>query len=346
MTSCTTYSNSSPTRQKHRMKLNVSLIAIVFLVLLSINCGESAEGIKNQNYAFKTEKAYSSDDADNPYFFGSVLNICANSRYIYVSDWKMYSIKIFDHNFNLVNKIGRKGNGPGEFGQIFAGMTCNEDKIFLITINRLYTFSAGGEFESEATLKFFPRNVYATRNGLLFKRDNSKKVFAFADTKGSVKESFLEADVIVSEECGRLTAPPNAFLTSSGNLFLMDSRHYKIELLNLLNREKIFSISRDVDFQGIHCTKNGEGSVSIEGGIGSMFEGDDSFYYFYYDTQKRHKLDIYAKKSGETIGLLSAGNYTSDIIPRCAVPGTKKFIGVKPDEASTIYMGILDRTRQ
>jgi len=49
------------------------------------------------------------------YLFGDVRGIAADAERIYVLDWQISTIRVFDHNGDFVRNIGRQGSGPGEF---------------------------------------------------------------------------------------------------------------------------------------------------------------------------------------------------------------------------------------
>jgi len=320
----------------HKKYLIFSALVLI-MTALTYNCGDNDDLIETQ-FDFKVERTLSSDESDSPYFFARILDVCANSKYIYVSDWKRYCIKVFDHNFNFIKQIGTKGDGPKEFGQIFVNMTCNEKHLCIITVNRLYTLSANGDFIKETILKFMPGQLFLLPEGFLFKRNSPGDVFAITDYGGNIIETFFKAQIIATKQCGKISAVPNAFLTSNKELFIMDSMRYKIDSLDLSTKKVGTLMIRDVDFLGMKCTRNKNGEWDFEGGYSWMVEGGKYFYYFYYNSEKQLKMDIYSKSGKNNLKLKSTGKCASRFLPLCIIPGSNRFVGVIPDESHMLYI--------
>lgn len=308
------------------------------IIMTILNCsgkGNYAE----KKYDFKIEKTLSSDEPGSPYFFARILDVCTNSKYIYISDWKNYCIKIYDHHFNFIKKVGKKGNGPGEFGQIFVHMTCNEQNLYLITVNRLYKLSELGDFKNETVLKFLPGQIFLIPGGFLFKRNSPGDVFAITDAKGDVTGTFYKKKYIVTKACGKRGVEPQAFVSSKGELLVMDSMEYKIESVNLSTKTSKMLITRDVDFLGLECTRNSEGETVFEGGYSWFIEGKDVLYYLYFDSKRQLKIDVFHNIGRNGLELKSTGTYTGNFQPLCILPGSKnRFIGINPDESHMIYI--------
>ena len=49
------------------------------------------------------------------YLFGDVRGLTADSEHIYVLDWQVSMIRVYDHAGAFIRNIGRPGSGPGEF---------------------------------------------------------------------------------------------------------------------------------------------------------------------------------------------------------------------------------------
>ena len=313
------------------------------MTIVTCNCGGDDNLIEKQ-YDFNVERTLSSDELDSPYFFAGILDVCANSKYIYVSDWKRYCIKVFDHNFNFIKQIGKKGNGPQEFGQIFVNMTCNENYLYLITVNRLYTLSDDGNFMTETILKFMPGQLYLLPEGFLFKRNSPGDVFAVTDTRGNIIETFFKAPIVATKHCGKISAEPHAFLTSNKELFIMDSMKYKIDSLDLATKKVGLLKTRDVDFMGLRCTKNRDGELDFEGGYSWMLESGRYFYYFYFNSEKQLKMDMYSQSGKNGLKLKSTGKCTGRYHPLCIIPGSNRFVCIIPDESHMLYICKLSET--
>lgn len=286
-------------------------LALLFILLPA--CDQKKGDVPR--LAFKVHQSFHSDEPGNPYFFGSILAVCGNSRFIYVCDWKTYSIKIFDLDFNLVKTIGRRGNGPGEFGQLLVDMTCTEEFLFIISINRLYIFSSKGEFKQETVLKFFPQQIFSTDQCLVFKTGGSSgKIFAVTDLKANLIDTFYPPRYITSEKCGKVIAVPGAFLSPRGKLYVLESTSYKIEAIDFKKSgiKKIFS--RDCDFQGIQCQKTAGNAYIFEGGTSKILEVDDLLLYFYFDSNNHLNMDLLIDRPDD-IEFCSSRGFQSNLYP-------------------------------
>lgn len=298
------------------------------LLLLIFSFCRGGDRIKEHRVDFEIEKVFFSDDDNSPYFFVGIHEICANSKYIYVSDWKEYSIKIFDHDLNLIKKIGKKGSGPGEFSQIFGDLKCNDSRIYLLTINRLYIFSADGEFEKEIVLRFIPRNVFILKDRFIFRVYSSDKAFFETDFDGNIKNKFFNVGIINTKRCQTSFVTPGAFMSSSGIFFIMDPLKYYIKVYNLEARKVEKSLTRKVDFDGLRCIKSqikGFGErYFYSGGYSWFLEGESDLFYFYRNSKKEMKIDVYSKDS---LKLEWAGKYTGEFFPLCLHPQSGKYLG-------------------
>lgn len=319
----------------------ISLLTLALTALVFHSC-TSKDALTEKEIEFEIEKIISSEDEKSPYFFGSILNVCANSKYIYISDWKNYTIKIFDREFNHIKTLGRKGNGPGEFGQIFTGMSCDEQRVYLITFNRLYIFSSDGIYENEIILRFMPRKLFLFEDKFMFKLNSDEKVFCITDNKGKIIEKFYDNTLLNTKECGKTFITPYAFLSPDSKLFILGSKDYNITTYDLISKKTTSFTREDVDFWGKNCERSGDG-YSLVGGYSWMLKNKVGLYYFYFDSKKRMKVNLF-ENSG--LKLIMAGNYTGDIRPKCSFPNNERFIGVIPEESETLYIGYLKEIQQ
>ncbi|MCM8786421.1 MAG: 6-bladed beta-propeller [Candidatus Omnitrophica bacterium] len=114
----------------------------------------------------------------------------------------------FDSNLNFLNKIGKKGEGPGEIS-FLSNFNFLENKIYTFSKNRLLFFTLNGELISEN--KFPPRNASI----LLLKNGNKvEKLQEFSYEKGKVilykvrfvDESFNQINEVLEEH---IKIPPS-----------------------------------------------------------------------------------------------------------------------------------------
>jgi hypothetical protein len=218
-------------------------------------------------------------------------------------------------------------------------MACNEQNLYLITVNRLYTLSEKGDFKNETVLKFLPGQIFLIPEGFLFKRNSPGDVFAITDAKGNVTSTFYKKKIIVTKECGKIGVEPQAFVSSKGELFVMDSMEYKIESVNLSTKKTKMLITRDVDFLGLECKRNSERETVFEGGYSWLIEGKDVLYYLYFNSKKQLKIDVLSILGKNGLELKSTGTYTGNFQPLCIVPNSNdRFIAIIPDESHMIYI--------
>ncbi len=53
-------------------------------------------------------------EGEDPYMFGEVRGITSDSDHIYVLDWQVSTVRVYDHQGIFIRDIGRRGQGPGE----------------------------------------------------------------------------------------------------------------------------------------------------------------------------------------------------------------------------------------
>lgn len=315
-----------------KFNLSVGLLCLVLLMTVAINCGGAG---KIENLKFKIVKQYdAADDIDSPYFFASIFRICANAEYIYVADWKTYTIKIFDHDFNLVKKFGKKGKGPQEFGKIFSDMACDDRQLYVATINKLYVYSAAGEFEKELLLKTQTRSLFAAGDRFIIKPASSDRAFTVIDRDGNTVNAFYDTPQVVTRDCGKHYAMPEAYMTVGGDFFVFDSTRYHISRYDIDTSASATVFTGGDDFHAVNCVRENDGSYYIVGGYSSMIEGRNELYYFYNDSNKQDRIDVFGKpgNGGDTkLVLKRRGSYRDRFRPYCMIPNSNRFIGTFMD---------------
>lgn len=120
----------------------------------------------------------------------SVFNV--DNKY-FVFDKKKSNIFVFSASGMLLNKIGIRGNGPGEYNKIsdFCIDKSNR-KVFVIDENSMavLTYDFEGLFiKKEKFDTFFPRNMAYTNNTFVFSTYNSNMSFydlIFTDLNGTI----------------------------------------------------------------------------------------------------------------------------------------------------------------
>jgi hypothetical protein len=296
-----------------------------------------ARSIENIDISFEKVKIYTSEDINSPYFFASIHRVSRNSKYLYVTDWKRNLVKIFDHEFNYIKEFGKKGEGPGEFKQIFVDLVCDDENIYVLTLAHLNIFTIEGEFVKRVNLNIIPKNMYLVNNGYLFKNLNSEYSFFLYEDNFNFLKKFCKSQILSTKHCRRFYVTPCAFLTKSKEFLIFDNFQYKIDLVNIDTQKTYKSIKRDVDFQKTFCKKQKFKSRSFygpTGGFSFMVEDEKYYYYFYKQSDNSKKIDIYNK----SFKLLRSGEYQENI--NISVAGFKgqNFIGYLLDDANKVVV--------
>ncbi len=88
-------------------------------------------------------------EGDEHYLFGDVRGIAADSEHIFILDWQVPVVRVYDHAGVFVRDIGRRGEGPGEFRDPVA-IAIYEESARLFIRERMggliHVFSTTGDF--------------------------------------------------------------------------------------------------------------------------------------------------------------------------------------------------------
>lgn len=110
---------------------------------------------------------------------GNINKIVYNDNSIYILD-KKYALGIYVFNSlsgEFITKIGRFGNGPGEYTEIydFSIDNINQRIYVLCERKRVITYSLSGDFIEEKTLAFYATAMEYLNNRFYFINDNMKE---------------------------------------------------------------------------------------------------------------------------------------------------------------------------
>lgn len=98
---------------------------------------------------FEEELSIGVEEGDENYMFGGRVYFNADDEgFIYVTDWDRKRIQKFDHNGQYLLTIGRKGQGPGEFRNVWRPRFDKDNHLFVTDIsnNRIHFFDRYGNF--------------------------------------------------------------------------------------------------------------------------------------------------------------------------------------------------------
>ena len=100
---------------------------------------------------FEEEFVLGKDPEGNDFAYRSDIEVDSKGT-IYVLDYGMKEVVVFDSTGQRVGTIGREGSGPGEFSRPLQTNLVSDDELFVVEIYRIHSFHADG------TVRFTQRN--------------------------------------------------------------------------------------------------------------------------------------------------------------------------------------------
>ncbi|MDD4515173.1 6-bladed beta-propeller [Massilibacteroides sp.] len=152
------------------------------LTLLSIGISAQKKIELSANLSNKKSKTISSVAKDIKYIPLETTPECLLSNelqiycgdYVFVGDQKTQLFFRFDLAGNLLNQIGKKGNGPGEYsGAMFFHVNESDESVYIVSVpdRNLYKYTYDGRFikkipieESSWTIAMDENNIYYYNN--------------------------------------------------------------------------------------------------------------------------------------------------------------------------------------
>lgn len=293
-----TYSIRNTMKILSRLKCsNLLILGTLAILLIPIDgCSPEPEHTPRKVILREIGRIPAQDEGEGFYFAG-IYDACKNSRYIYVADWKDHSIKIFNRDLEFVKQFGSKGTGPGEFSMIFSGLKCDDQYIYILTINRLYRFSAEGEFIGEINLPFLPADVFPKEDGYLFTQ-HDKLILRLTDLKGKTREVFYSGEkfeVAINNKLRSYYQAPSCFLLSRDRLLVPSLRSYNFSIFDFRKKKIEKTVERDVDFYAFHYAVGKDVPMGMQsrGGYSRLIPNGDRYFYFYTGADEKLRFDIY-----------------------------------------------------
>ena len=109
---------------------------ILCLVLIPVEVGF----LQAQDISYSYQELFrigDSEEFDENYSFAFPYYIAVGEEgWIYVSDWRLNEVRIFNAEGTFINKIGERGRGPGEFHEI-STMYIDPSQNHLIVVDRM-----------------------------------------------------------------------------------------------------------------------------------------------------------------------------------------------------------------
>jgi len=137
-----------------------------------------AEGARKR-LVFSPELAIGAEEGGENYMFGNSVQVMADDQgNFYVLDWDRRRIQKYDPQGKYLLSIGRQGQGPGEFGNIWEMRFDNEGHIYATDIvNKRVSFfsTADGQFKKQFRVEQSIGGVIFLSNGKFFSTKSIQK---------------------------------------------------------------------------------------------------------------------------------------------------------------------------
>jgi hypothetical protein len=133
---------------------------------------------------FVEEITIGESEGDENYMFGESVQVIADDEgCIYVTDWDRKRIQKYSPDGKYLLSIGRKGQGPGEFGNIWSPTFDNEGNLYATDIvnKKVAFFDRDGEFLRSIKIPQYIGSVFILPNGYYFTTKTERSEDANAD---------------------------------------------------------------------------------------------------------------------------------------------------------------------
>jgi len=129
--------------------------------------------------AFREELSIGVEEGDENYMFGKSIQATADEKgCVYVLDWSRKRIQKYDPAGKFLFSIGRAGQGPGEFGNLWEMRFDAKGRIYITDIsNKKISFfdKETGRFQDAITLGIETGAVVLLSNGTYFTSTNTRE---------------------------------------------------------------------------------------------------------------------------------------------------------------------------
>jgi len=136
------------------MKFTNYTFWIILIFIMALLCIASPTTEKTLSDLYKTGKirllpelSLDEDSLPDDVFLESPIDFAIDSEgNLYVCDYQAHDIKVFNSSGKFLNRIGRQGQGPGEFNMPF-NLALTKERLFVWDMRnqRLSAFSKKGE---------------------------------------------------------------------------------------------------------------------------------------------------------------------------------------------------------
>jgi len=237
-------------------KIFIQVFFILFCLMILFRIGLTAQIFTSDNYSYKDISKIDNGEAKPIHvekvkqiilktgddIIGQIWNLQAYKDKLLVVD-TIYSRKcyLFDYEGTLLDKVGRNGEGPGEY--LLPRAACiSGDRIFVAGVRRINIYTLKGENISTANLPFksICNGLNAGKNGEIyassFNRYNKKKNSIFR----------LDKDCRLIKAFAPIDDIPYVFDTFAPQTVLCITRNKIYQVVNFKQEISLFTITGDL----------------------------------------------------------------------------------------------------
>ena len=120
------------------------------------------------NFELEEDLSIGNEEDENYMFYGGISVKIDSAGNFFVSDRQNHRIQKFDKDGNYLQTIGRKGQGPGEFGRSCTVFLDPNDKIYVRDSRRIHIFEKNGDLIKTFTLQNLISAFRPTESGKIF----------------------------------------------------------------------------------------------------------------------------------------------------------------------------------
>jgi len=277
-----------------------SLIAFFSLLFLLHYCSERQE-VTSISISLEKDLEIGELEGDENYMFGGIAAVQVDEQeYIYVLDFKFWTIRKYDRNGKFVKNIGKRGAGPGEIPQFTVDMALREGKLYLLLINMVIIYDTDGNYLDSFKLGVFPRYILVDSQEkiILVEADwKTSKLFHIYDINGRYETSFGEgfpATDLTFKKISERWLPTSIFLSKNDRLFVAHPFQYEILIYKDMDLERKIK-RRSRNYESPHIIQTEGGGNYRGGGIQGIFEVGNYLMVFLNGVKKGRFIEVFDK---------------------------------------------------
>jgi len=217
---------------------------------------------------------YEAED-DNYAFYGLSYILVDTDSNIYVLDAGNHRIQKFDSKIKYLATFGRKGEGPGEFGNPFYIQLDNDNNLFVSDIhgsNVIYkVFGQNGREVRRFTLENnkSPMFLLSGSGNIICRSESDSTLMAFYDTQGKFLFDFGKKRIYEDEKFNGKANALDFITDEQGNIFLIFQLQNRIEKYSP-GGKLIFKADRKLDYKESTSEKREKHMVEMHFGAGRV----------------------------------------------------------------------------